>query len=87
MSTFQTVEINGSLVGILTADHASRAFYFHSGVSPYSLLDGSRFARAADAREAVKRLKSANSRNPARDADAQGAVLVKASTAGAPPAR
>jgi len=62
MSTFQTIEINGSLVGILTADHASRSFYFHSGVAPYNLLDGSRFARAADARDAVRRLTSAHSR-------------------------
>lgn len=60
MSTFQTIEVDGSLVGILTADHASRSFYFHSGVSPYHLLDGSRFARAADAREAVQRLNSAH---------------------------
>ncbi len=59
MSTFHTIEINGSLVGILTADRASRSFCFHSGVAPYSLLDGSRFTRAADARDAVRRLKSA----------------------------
>ena len=61
MSTLQTIEINGSLVGILTIDHASRSFYFHSGVAPYHLLDGSRFTRPADARDAVRRLEAAHS--------------------------
>lgn len=55
----QTVEIDGTLVGILTRDHADRSFYFHSGVAPYDLLDGSRFSRAAEAHEAVRRMSRA----------------------------
>jgi len=72
MSTFQTVEIDGLLVGILTADHASRSLCFHSGVAPYSLLDGSRFARVADARNAVRRLSVAHRRRSAHRYEGDG---------------
>jgi len=72
MSTFQTIEVDGSLVGILTADHATRSFYFHSGVAPYSLLDGSRFTRASHARNAVRRVHSAYGRNGAKPGRGHG---------------
>ena len=59
MSNLETVEIDGTLVGILTKDHGDRSFHFHSGVAPYDLLDGSRFARVVEAREAVRRMSKA----------------------------
>ena len=59
MSSLQTIEINGNLVGILTHDQVSRSFYFHSGVAPYDLLDGSRFARPDEAHQAIKRMSRA----------------------------
>jgi len=59
MSSLHTIEIDGDLVGILTRDHASRAFQFHSGVAPYDLLDGSRFSKPQEAREAAARMSRA----------------------------
>jgi hypothetical protein len=59
MSSLRTVEIDGALVGILTHDHAERSFYFHSGVAPYDLLDGSRFTRVTEAQDAVRRMSKA----------------------------
>lgn len=59
MSSLQTIEIDGALVGILTREHGDPGFYFHSGVAPYDLLDGSRFTRAAEARDAVRRMSRA----------------------------
>lgn len=59
MSGHQTIEIDGNLVGILTRDTESRSFHFHSGVAPYDLLDGSRFNRPQQAREAVARMSRA----------------------------
>ena len=56
MSALQTIEIEGNLVGILSADQTSRSFYFHSGIAPYDLLDGSRFSRVAEARAAIERM-------------------------------
>ncbi len=54
MTSLQTVEVDGTLVGILTRDHGDRSFYFHSGVAPYDLLDGSRFSRLTEAHKAVR---------------------------------
>jgi hypothetical protein len=62
MMDVQTVEIDGSLVGILTSDRKTNSLHFHSGIAPYSLLEGSRFARAADAHIAVRRLHLAHNR-------------------------
>lgn len=59
MSNLQTIEIDGTLVGILTRDQPGGAFCFHSGVAPFDLLDGSRFKRAAEAREAILRMSRA----------------------------
>ena len=59
MSAMQTIEIDGDVIGILTPDRETRTFHFHSGVAPYELLDGSRFADAAEAYEAVRRMKVA----------------------------
>lgn len=57
MSSPQTVEIDGDLIGILTPDHANRGFRFHSGVAPYDLLDGALFARPSEAVIAVRRIR------------------------------
>lgn len=57
MSTTQTIEIYGDVVGILTSDRVTRTFQFHSGIAPYELLDGSRFQRVAEAYQAVRRMK------------------------------
>lgn len=59
MSALQTIEIDGALIGIVTRNNADRSFYFHSGVAPYDLLDGSRFARLTEAHEAVRRMSRA----------------------------
>lgn len=59
MSHLHTIEIDGTLVGILTKEHGDKSYYFHSGVAPYDLLDGSRFARAVEARAAISRMSSA----------------------------
>lgn len=67
MHALHTVEIDGHLVGILTQDNADHSFYFHSGVAPYDLLDGSRFARACEAQVAIQRMRRAA--RPARRAD------------------
>lgn len=59
MTATQTVEIDGDVVGILTCDHGTRTFHFHSGIAPYELLDGSRFVRTDEAYEALRRMKRA----------------------------
>jgi len=59
MSSLRTIEIDGNLVGILTRDQTDRSFQFHSGVAPYDLLDGSRFAGLAEANEAIRRMSRA----------------------------
>jgi hypothetical protein len=59
MTPLRTVEIDGALVGILTQNHADHSFYFHSGVAPYDLLDGSRFTRVTEAQDAVRRMSRA----------------------------
>lgn len=59
MSGHQTIEIDGNLVGILTRDAETRSFHFHSGVAPYDLLDGSKFHKPQQAREAVARMSRA----------------------------
>ena len=59
MSSIETIEIDGELVGILSADAGSRTFQFHSGIAPYDLLDGSRFARPVDAHLAARKIHSA----------------------------
>lgn len=59
MSSIQSIEIDGELVGILSQDASSRSFQFHSGVAPYDLLDGSRFSRPTEAYRAVRRIHSA----------------------------
>lgn len=56
MSNIQTIEIDGEIVGILSADPFSRTYQFHSGIAPYDLLDGSRFARPADAHQAARKI-------------------------------
>ena len=59
MSSIQTIEIDSEPIGILTAERAERRFRFHSGVSPYHLLDGSLFSKPSAAFQAVLRLKKA----------------------------
>lgn len=56
MSSLHTIEIDGDLVGILTRDHTSRAFRFHSGIAPYDLLDGSSFHKPQEAHDAAVRM-------------------------------
>ncbi|MBS0241097.1 MAG: hypothetical protein JSS20_02890 [Proteobacteria bacterium] len=56
MADLRTIEIDGTLVGILTKDRGDRDYHFHSGVAPFDLLDGSRFRGRCEAMEAIGRM-------------------------------
>lgn len=59
MSVIEKIEIDNTIIGIVSSDNERSGFRFYSSVAPYDLLDGSRFSELVDAYQAVRRVRNA----------------------------